>query len=171
MNRRRSAIRRHSHDCDNVFHIREPSRSPCPDAPYLARIAVAFTPHRYNQDEVASELTRFAEPGLMRFAHSAGVDNRSLALPLSRYPKPTGFTEANNAYLEVAVDPGEQAIRKALAEANVEPHQVDTIMMVSSTVIAVPTIDARLMSRIGLRPNVKRVPARLPRPCGRAAVG
>jgi hypothetical protein len=35
--------------------------------------------------------------GFMRLAQTAGVDHRSLALPLSRYPKMTGFTEANNA--------------------------------------------------------------------------
>lgn len=127
-------------------------------APRIAGAAVAFTPHRYNQEEVARELTDFAEPGFMRFAQTTGVDSRSLALPLSRYPKLSGFTEANNAYLEVAVDLGERAIRKALAEANIEPHEVDAIVMVSSTGIAVPTIDARLMTRVGLRPNVKRVP-------------
>jgi hypothetical protein len=53
-------------------------------APHIAGIAVAFTPHRYNQDEVARELTEFAEPGFMRFAQTTGVDHRSLALPLSR---------------------------------------------------------------------------------------
>jgi alkylresorcinol/alkylpyrone synthase len=119
---------------------------------------VALTPNRYNQGEVASELAGVTDPGFLRFAQTAGVDNRSLALPLARYPQLTGFTEANDAYLEVAVDLGEQAIRKALAAANIEPHEVDTIVMVSSTGIAVPTIDARLMSRIGLRPNIKRVP-------------
>ena len=56
-----------------------------------------FTPHRQNRDEVARELTEFAGPGFMRFAQTAGVDHRSLALPLSRYPKMTGFTEASNA--------------------------------------------------------------------------
>src|ERR1700751_6442659 len=127
-------------------------------APHVAGTAVAFPPNRYNQEDVARELTTFADQGFMRFAETTGVDHRSLALPLSRYPKLTGFTEANDAYLEVAVDLGEQAIRKALAEANIEPHEVDTIVMVSSTGIAVPTIDARLMSRIGLRPNIKRVP-------------
>jgi hypothetical protein len=50
-----------------------------------------------NQDDVAGELTEFAGPGFMRFAQTAGVDHRSLALPLSRYPKMTGFTEASNA--------------------------------------------------------------------------
>jgi alkylresorcinol/alkylpyrone synthase len=43
------------------------------------------------------ELTEFAGPGFMRFAQTAGVDHRRLALPLSRYPKMTGFIEANNA--------------------------------------------------------------------------
>ena len=73
---------------------------------------------------MARGLTEFAEPGLMRSAKTTGVDHRSLAPPLSRYPNLTAFTEANNAYLEVAVDLGEQAIRKALAAATIEPHEV-----------------------------------------------
>jgi hypothetical protein len=32
----------------------------------------------------------------MRLAQTAGVDSRTLAPMLSRYPKMTGFTEANN---------------------------------------------------------------------------
>jgi hypothetical protein len=32
----------------------------------------------------------------MRLAQTAEVDHRSLAPSLSRYPKTTGFTEANN---------------------------------------------------------------------------
>ena len=32
-------------------------------APRIAGTAVAFTPHRHNQDEVARELTEFARPG------------------------------------------------------------------------------------------------------------
>lgn len=141
-------------------HLTSPSRAVQRGhgAPHIAGAAVAFTSHRYNQDEVARELTEFTDPRFMRFAQTTGVDHRSLALPLSRYPRLSGFTEANDAYLEVAVDLGERAIRSALAEADIEPHEVDTIVMVSSTGIAVPTIDARLMTRIGLRPNVKRVP-------------
>ena len=59
-------------------------------APHIAGTAVAFTPHRYNQDEVARELTKFTDPAFLRFARTSGVDQRSLALPLSRYPKLTG---------------------------------------------------------------------------------
>jgi predicted naringenin-chalcone synthase len=155
---RQDTGRRYRHDCNNKFHIRESRRPPWPQRPAHAGTAVASTAHRYNQDEVSRELTEFAEPGFMRFAETTGVDHRSLALPLPRYSRLNGFTEANDAYLEVAVDLGEQAITKALAAANIEPHGVDTIVMVSSTGIAVPTIDARLMSRIGFRPDIKRVP-------------
>ncbi len=127
-------------------------------APYIAGTAAAFTTHRHNQDEISRELAAAAGPEFMRFARTTGVDYRSLALPLSRYPKLSGFTEANDAYIEVAVDLSEQAILSALAEAGIEPHEVGTIVMVSSTGIAVPTVDARLISRIGFRPNIKRVP-------------
>jgi alkylresorcinol/alkylpyrone synthase len=127
-------------------------------APHIAGTAVAFTEHRYDQDEVARVLTTVGGPEFARFARTSGVDTRSLALPLSRYPELTGFTEANTAYVEVAVGLGEQAVRSALAAARVAPEDVDAIVMVSSTGVAVPTIDARLATRLGLRPDVKRIP-------------
>jgi alkylresorcinol/alkylpyrone synthase len=127
-------------------------------APHIAGTAVALTEHRYDQEEVARVLTSVGGPEFARFAQTSGVDTRSLALPLSRYPELTGFTEANGAYLEVAVDLGERAIRSALDAARVAPEEVDAIVMVSSTGVAVPTIDARLAARVGLRPDVKRIP-------------
>ena len=127
-------------------------------APHIAGTAVAFPPNRYNQEDVARELTTFADQGFMRFARTTGVDHRSLALPLSRYPKLTGFTEANTAYIEVAVDLGERAVLSALDAAGIAPDEVDAIVLVSSTGVAVPTVDARLAPHIGLRPDVKRLP-------------
>lgn len=94
----------------------------------------------------------------MRFASTAGVDERNLALPLARYPELTSFTEANNAYIEVATELGERAILSALDAAGIEPREVDAIVVVSSTGMAVPTIDARLISTVGFRPDVKRIP-------------
>jgi len=127
-------------------------------APHIAGTAVALTAHRYNQDDVASVLTKVGGPEFARFAQTSGVDTRSLALPLSRYPELTGFTEANSAYVEVAAELGEQAVRSALQAAHVAPEEVDAIVMVSSTGVAVPTVDARLASRIGFRPDIKRIP-------------
>jgi alkylresorcinol/alkylpyrone synthase len=127
-------------------------------APSIAGTGVAFTPHRYDQDDVARELTKVGGPEFMRFARTSGVDYRNLALPLSRYPAMTGFTEANAAYIEVATELGQQALLTALDAAQVTPDEVDAIVMVSSTGVAVPTVDARIASRIGLRADVKRIP-------------
>lgn len=107
---------------------------------------------------MANELTEFADSGFARFARTSGVEHRNLALPLERYSAMSGFSESNDAYLEVAADLGEQAVRSALRAAQVDPHQVDVIVTASSTGVAVPTIDARISARLGLRPDVKRIP-------------
>jgi alkylresorcinol/alkylpyrone synthase len=127
-------------------------------APRLVGTGTAFTPHRYSQADVARELTKVGGPEFMRFAETSGVKHRNLALPLSRYPNMSGFTEANTAFVDVAAELGEQAVTSALAAAGISPEEVDIIVLVSSTGIAVPTIDARIADRVGLRPDVKRVP-------------
>ncbi|MGP4055478.1 type III polyketide synthase [Mycobacterium sp. 4D054] len=136
----------------------EPIRSRFPGAPHIAGTATAFTARRYAQDEVVEALSEFTDPKFTRFARTSGVEHRNLALPLHRYPTLTGFTEANTAYLEVAAELGEQAVARALADAHLDPTEVDAIVTVSSTGIAVPTVDARIAARLGLRPDVKRIP-------------
>jgi alkylresorcinol/alkylpyrone synthase len=131
---------------------------PATGAPRISGTAVALTPNRYSQEEVVQGLTPIIEPGFARFARTSGVEHRSLALTLERYATMSGFTEANAAYLEVATDLGEQAVRSALEAARLEPQDVDVIVTVSSTGVAVPTIDARIFTRLGLRPDVKRLP-------------
>jgi alkylresorcinol/alkylpyrone synthase len=126
--------------------------------PSIAAVAVKFPQNRYTQAEAIGALTDFAGPEFQRFAMSSGVEHRNTALPLSRYRELTGFTEANAAYLDVALDLAEQALRTALDEANVEPSEVDIVFSTTVTGLAVPTVEARLAARVGLRPDVKRIP-------------
>lgn len=126
--------------------------------PSIAAVAVKFPPNRYTQDEAISALTDFAGPEFRRFALKSGVDFRNTALPLSRYSELSGFTEANDLYIEVALDLAEQAFLAALDEAKIKPSEVDIVFSTTVTGLAVPTLEARLAARIGLRPDVKRVP-------------
>ncbi|WP_199254137.1 type III polyketide synthase [Mycolicibacterium mengxianglii] len=127
-------------------------------APAIAAAAVEFPPHRHSQQEVVAALVGYAGPQFQRFAAAAGVDHRNLALPLTRYPELSGFSEANAAYLEVALDLGERALISALAESGLQPGDVDVVFSTTVTGLAVPTLEARLAGRVGLRPDVKRVP-------------
>ncbi len=126
--------------------------------PSITAAAVKFPQNRYTQDEAIGALTDFAGPEFRRFALSSGVEHRNTALPLSRYRELTGFTEANAAYLDVALDLAEQALRTALDEAEVEPSEVDIVFSTTVTGLAVPTVEARLAARVGLRQDVKRIP-------------
>jgi len=128
------------------------------DAPRIASAQVALPSNVHTQEEIIDELTRFGGAVFERFARSAGVQTRRLALPLAQYGKLTGFTQANDAYLQVALELGERALRSALDSAGVRPDEVDLIVSTTVTGLAVPSLEARLASRIGLRPDVKRVP-------------
>ncbi len=126
--------------------------------PSVAGVAVTFPPNRYTQDETIGALTDFAGPEFRRFALSSGVEFRNIALPLSRYSKLSGFTEANNAYIEIALDLAEQAMLAALDQAKIAPSEVDAVFSTTVTGLSVPSLEARLATRIGLRQDVKRIP-------------
>jgi alkylresorcinol/alkylpyrone synthase len=126
--------------------------------PSVASVAVEFPPHRHSQDEVITALADFAGPEFRRFAATSGVETRQLALPLSRYRQLSGFTEANAAYLDIALELGERSLKSAMEAAEIEPDEIDVVFSTTVTGLAVPSLEARLMSRLGLRPDVKRVP-------------
>ena len=126
--------------------------------PSVASVAVEFPPHRHSQDEVITALADFAGPEFRRFAATSGVETRQLALPLSRYRQLSGFTEANEAYLDIALELGERSLKSAMEIAEIEPSEIDVVFSTTVTGLAVPSLEGRLVSRLGLRPDVKRVP-------------
>jgi len=137
-----------------------------PVAP-LARIAgvgAAFPPNFYDQETLLAAFrahwaTRHYNLERLEALHrNVLVGGRHLALPLEDYARLEGFGAANGAWLRVAQDIGELAVRRALAAAGLAPAEVDAIFSVTVTGVAAPSLDARLANRLPLPARVKRVP-------------
>lgn len=130
----------------------------------ILAVAGALPEHRHDQREITEALAGMigatgTTAELLRRVHAnSGVSQRFLALPLHEYAALPDFTAANDRYLEVAVDLGARAILDALAAAALTPHDVDLVISTTITGIAVPSIEARIAGRIGLREDVVRMP-------------
>jgi alkylresorcinol/alkylpyrone synthase len=93
---------------------------------------------------------------LERLHGNAGVDTRHTVLPLADYG--ALGPAANDRYIEEATALGERALRGALAESGLDARDLDLLIVTSVTGVAVPSLDALLMPRLGLRADVKRLP-------------
>ena len=86
------------------------------------------------------------------------IDTRYSCVPLEWYGAPHTFTERNNLYVENAVALIERAAQACLNNAGVDAEAVDGLITVSTTGVATPSLDARLMERLPFRRNLERLP-------------
>lgn len=130
----------------------------------IVAVRSAFPAHRYQQADLTREVGELTALGpaqrklLERLHGNAGVDTRHTVLPLPEYGALRGIEPSNARYIEEATDLGERALRGALDAAGLAGRDVDLLIVTSVTGVAVPSLDARLIPRLGLRPDVKRLP-------------
>lgn len=131
---------------------------------YIASVGRAFPDNYYDQRQLMAAFIEewgplFHNPARIEQLHrNVLVGGRHLALPMERYRELTDFTASNDAFIRCATDLGERAIADGLARAGLEADQIDHLLFVSVTGVATPSIDARLVNRMGLRADIKRTP-------------
>lgn len=130
----------------------------------LLSVAHAVPPHRMMQSDAAAAARKvFAHryAAFERMApvfNTAGIRSRYTIQPIDWYLGELGWPERNAAYLAGAQNLFVAAASAALAQAGIAAANVDTIVTVSSTGIATPSLEARVAGRMGFRSDVERVP-------------
>lgn len=130
----------------------------------ILAVRSAFPRYRYPQADLTRKVAEIAglSPDrrllLERLHANAGVHTRHTVLPLAECGTLGGVGPANDRYIEEATRLGEQALRTALNDAGIRASDVDLLVVTSVTGVAVPSLDARLIPLLGLRPDVKRLP-------------
>ncbi|MFJ6902825.1 type III polyketide synthase [Streptomyces griseoluteus] len=130
----------------------------------IAAVHGALAPYRCAQTEITDMVARACLPDgadrrvLDRLHRNAGVRARHMTLPLDRYERLAGFGAANDLFIATATDLGARVIREALRTAGLSAADVDLLVFTSVTGVAVPSVDARVAGRLGLRPDLRRVP-------------
>jgi alkylresorcinol/alkylpyrone synthase len=133
-------------------------------SPYVRSVGTALPPHYADQETlIAAFRSHWAKEHFnlerLELLHRAvQVGGRHLAVPLAEYPGLSDLKARNDAWVRVSTEVGELAVRQALHRAGLDPSEVDHLFFVTVTGIATPSVDARLMNRLGLRPDVKRTP-------------
>jgi predicted naringenin-chalcone synthase len=93
-----------------------------------------------------------------RILHHAGVDGRHSFLSLEEIFTPCSLTESTRRYREHAVELGIEVLRRGLELAHVEPGEVDMLITTSCTGYMIPSVDAYMAERLGMRSNLLRLP-------------
>ena len=130
----------------------------------LLSLATAVPEHVMEQRDAAAAAHqgfsgRFPDfEKLAKVFESSGIRRRHTVRPIEWYLEPLGWPERSAAFLQGASDLFVDAARKALDAAELTAEAVDTVVTVSSTGIATPSIEARVAERMGFRADVERVP-------------
>ncbi len=130
----------------------------------LLAVATAVPPIQLRQAAVMERARAlFREWGedierLLPVYANAGIDTRYSCVPIAWYEEPHGWAEKNRLFLENALVLLEQATRDCLTGAGLQLDDIDAIVCVSTSGIATPSLDARLMERLHLRRDIVRLP-------------
>src|SRR5271166_805481 len=131
--------------------------------PRLLAVTTAVPQYPLDQEDVIERVKLLfgRSPDLDRLLPvflNTGIHRRYSCVPLEWYDRAHGWPERNRIYLDSALDLLEEATRQVLRLTGCQKNDIDSIVVVSTTGIATPSLDALLMERMGLRRTVRRLP-------------
>ncbi|SDI90225.1 type III polyketide synthase [Natribacillus halophilus] len=132
--------------------------------PAIQAVATAIPPYEVSQTEVANMVRDlftddFADiERLLKVFDHGQIETRQFVKPLEWYQEPHSFGEKNEAFIQNAVQLGAEAVEKCIAAAEANHDDLTAFISVTSTGIATPSIEARIMNKLQLPIHMNRIP-------------
>jgi alkylresorcinol/alkylpyrone synthase len=123
-------------------------------------VATANPKGRHSQAE-AFEGAKVVFPQFARMDSlylNAAIDARHSCVPVDWCQQPHSWEERTAIYQREALVLLEEVAVKAIADAGLEPADIDMLVVNTITGLAVPSLDAMLMNRVDFRPTLQRLP-------------
>lgn len=130
----------------------------------IAGIATSVPRHKVDQATIMSLAPAVFGPSFQDFTRllpvfaNTQVRTRYFSQPVEWFLKPHTFQEANETYKETAFELAYQAAEAVMAQAGVQPEEIGMILFASTTGIATPSLDSKLIQKLGLCRNIPRLP-------------
>lgn len=100
---------------------------------------------------------------LLQVFENGEIKSRFLVKELEWYKQDHSFPQKNNVFIEEAVELGIKAIQNCLhahsfLQSPIPYDDIDALFFISTTGIATPSIEARILNRLPFSKHVKRIP-------------
>ncbi len=95
---------------------------------------------------------------LLEVFKNAEIDERYFSVPIDWYQEERSFEDKNQAYIDSCNSLGVASASRCLENAGITPRDIDYIIFVSTSGLATPSIDARLINLLGMRSDIRRTP-------------
>jgi predicted naringenin-chalcone synthase len=131
----------------------------------IKTVAKQLPPYSRKTDDIlpfietwlAGQDERFIRKVIKIFGN-AGVDKRYSIMSPEEVFTSTSFEQKNDIYVRECTKLAEQALQKALDKAGWEANEIDYLITVSCTGIMIPSVDAYLVNRLQMKPDIVRLP-------------
>ncbi|WP_261664135.1 type III polyketide synthase [Deinococcus sp. Marseille-Q6407] len=131
--------------------------------PVLRSLVTGTPPYQATQAQIQQTAEQLfprlaSRSSLQGVFHNARIDERAVSRPLDWYLTPHSFAEKNAVFVQEARALIGRLSQQALDEAGVSPQDIDAVVVVNTTGISTPSLDAWLIQHLGISPQAARLP-------------
>ncbi len=130
----------------------------------IAGVATAVPKYRVDQETITSLAPAVFGPSFQDFRRllpvfaNTQVRTRYFSQPIEWFLGPHTFQEANRIYEETAFELAYKAAEAVMAQSRVPAEEIGMIVFASTSGIATPSLDSKLIQKLGLSRNIPRIP-------------